>query len=60
MKDVSGTMPHPNGFISVTYKISKKGTLTADISLPENTTGTFVWKNKEYMLKPGKQTLKIE
>lgn len=60
LKDVSGTMPHPNGFISVTYKISKKGTLTADISLPENTTGTFVWKNKEYMLKPGKQTLKIE
>ena len=59
LKDVSGTMPSPAGDISASYKINKKGVLTATLTLPENITGTFVWNGKEYPLNSGAQTLKI-
>lgn len=56
--DISGEMPHPNGKISVRYKI-QKGMLTAEIDLPSNTKGTFVWKDKEYALKDGRNSFKL-
>ncbi|MDD4921963.1 MAG: alpha-L-rhamnosidase C-terminal domain-containing protein, partial [Bacteroidales bacterium] len=60
IKEVSGTMPHPQGFISVSYIVNNKGRLTAKLSLPKNTTGVFVWKGKEYPLIAGLQTLTID
>lgn len=60
LKDVSGKMPHPNGFISANYKINKKGALTATLSLPPDTEGVFVWKSKEYPLSSGEQTFTID
>jgi hypothetical protein len=57
LKNVSGTMPHPTGSISVSYALDKKGILKAHIILPPETTGTFVWKGKEYALTAGEQTL---
>ena len=57
LKDVSGVMPHPAGYISAAYKVDKKGLLTASISLPPGITGTFVWKGQEYTLKSGNQEL---
>lgn len=59
LKEASGTIPHPQGSISVSYKIDKKGKLTAEIILPESVTGQFIWKGKEYSLTGGKQTITI-
>ncbi len=55
IENISGEMPHPKGKISVAYKLVQ-GHLKADINLPENTVGTFVWKEKIYTLKGGKNT----
>ncbi|MDD4515117.1 alpha-L-rhamnosidase C-terminal domain-containing protein [Massilibacteroides sp.] len=59
LKEASGSIPHPKGKISVSYKIDKKGVLTAEINLPESVTGTFVWKNETRKLNGGKQTIII-
>lgn len=59
LKEVSGTMPHPTGNITASYKIDKKGKLIAHLVLPPKTTGIFIWKGKEYPLKSGEQVLMI-
>lgn len=59
LTDVSGTMPHPNGTISASYK--KKGNYWAvEIILPENTTGIFIWNGKEYELNSGSNSFKLQ
>lgn len=59
LTEASGTMPHPKGNISVSYKFDKRGVFTAEITLPETVTGLFIWKGKEFELKGGKQTITI-
>ncbi|SHH48439.1 Alpha-L-rhamnosidase N-terminal domain-containing protein [Chryseolinea serpens] len=58
IEDISGEMPHPNGKISVKYKL-QKGVWQAEINLPPNSEGTFVWKEKSYPLKGGENTFKL-
>jgi alpha-L-rhamnosidase len=58
IEEIGGEMPHPNGKISVKYKI-QKGSLQAEVTLPEKTAGSFVWKNKTQPLKAGKNTIKL-
>jgi alpha-L-rhamnosidase len=58
IQEISGEMPHPNGKISVKYKM-QKGSLQAEINLPEKTSGSFVWKEKSYLLKEGKNSLTL-
>ncbi|MFX0555413.1 alpha-L-rhamnosidase C-terminal domain-containing protein [Maribacter sp. CXY002] len=58
IKEIGGQMPHPQGMISVKYNVLKKG-LEANITLPNNVTGTFIWLGKPYELKPGTTNLKI-
>ncbi len=58
LNEVSVTSPHPNGNIAVNYSKSTKG-LKADIVLPAQVTGTFVWKNIIYPLHPGKNSYVI-
>lgn len=58
IKKIGGEMPHPNGKIKVNYKISKKG-MEAEISLPNNITGEFIWRGKSYALKSGESIFKI-
>ncbi|MCF0072748.1 alpha-rhamnosidase [Dyadobacter sp. CY261] len=58
IEDISGQMPHPNGAVSVTYKV-KQGAMQADITLPEKTSGKFVWKGKSFALKAGKNSFKL-
>ena len=55
LKKVSGSIPHPEGTVSVSYEVDSK--LKASITLPEGITGTFMWKGREYPLRPGKQTI---
>jgi alpha-L-rhamnosidase len=53
IEDIGGEIPHPNGKISVKYTL-RKGSLQAEINLPEHTAGTFTWKETNYALKEGK------
>lgn len=57
IKQIGGTMPHPKGKISVSYKVSGSK-LKATIELPENVTGTFVWEGKTTALHAGKNEIK--
>ena len=59
LTEASGSIPHPAGTISADYHVSRTGRLTAEISLPEGTSGTFVWKGSEYRLKAGGNSIKI-
>jgi hypothetical protein len=58
IKEISGEMPHPEGKISVSYKI-RKNELQTEIFLPENTSGTFIWKDQTYPLKGGKNEFSL-
>ncbi len=52
LTNVSGSIPHPAGTLSVAYRLQNNKWNIA-ISLPQKTPGTFIWKNKTYPLKPG-------
>lgn len=58
IQTIEGVVPHPNGTINVKYR-EVKGRLNADIILPVKTTGRFIWKGKSYLLKAGKNSIKI-
>lgn len=49
----SGLIPHPQGEVSVAYERTDGGPLTARISIPNGTTGVFVWNGCEYPLAEG-------
>ncbi len=59
LKTIAGSIPHPKGTIQVAYKIVKENKMQAEIILPPSITGTFVWRNKSYLLKSGKNKLFI-
>jgi hypothetical protein len=52
LTNVAGEVPHPNGKISVEY-VGAGGKWKINIHLPAKTIGTFHWKTKTYVLKPG-------
>lgn len=51
---VSGGMPSPAGNIQVMINKEAKNNATAIIELPAGLTGVFIWKDKTYPLKEGK------
>jgi hypothetical protein len=53
LTSASGKIPHPAGEIAVKYSIVKKK-WNADIQLPPQVEGVFIWKNKFYALHGGK------
>ena len=53
LKNISGEIPHPKGKLSVQY-INKDNKWAIEIDLPPKTTGSFIWKGKNYSLKEGK------
>ena len=59
IKEIGGTMPHPDGQISVDYKRKGKDGIKAEITLPDGVEGTFVWNGKEQILKSGKNTISL-
>lgn len=59
LTDVEGIIPHPNGNVSVKYHL-KDNILSAEISLPDEITGLFIWKGKKYFLKSGLQNITIK
>jgi len=56
IKKIGGAIPHPEGNISVDYSNTESG-LIAEINLPENITGTFVWQGQSYDLSGGKNII---
>lgn len=60
ISNISGEMPHPptGEKIAVQYKVSN-GKINATINLPGKVEGRFVWKNKSYPLKPGKNPINL-
>ncbi len=59
LKNASGKVPHPKGEIKVNYVVDSNGVIEAEIILPVNTNGVFIWKDKEYIIKSGFQKFKI-
>ncbi len=59
LQQVTASMPHPDGMISVS--LQRKGTngIEANITLPNNLIGEFIWKGKTLKLKGGEQLLKL-
>jgi len=52
-QNVKADIPHPNGNIDINISRNKKDGITGSITLPNNTTGTFLWNGKEIILKEG-------
>ena len=65
IRKIGGTMPHPDGMISVSYEVKAgKGrngtsTLNVDIQLPASLSGDFIWQGKSYQLHGGDNHLVI-
>lgn len=49
---INGTMPHPKGSISTSYKL-ENGKWKIQIELPKSITGNLIWKGKKIALKEG-------
>jgi hypothetical protein len=59
LKQVSASMPHPSGMIKVNLTRKGDNGISADITLPENISGTFFWKGKKTELKGGNQKFEM-
>jgi alpha-L-rhamnosidase len=58
LTNVSGEIPHPNGKIGVSYFLDKDK-WEIKVSLPKNTSGRLLWKNKVYLLKAGENAFGV-
>ncbi len=53
---IGGSIPHPKGDVTVRY--DKDGnSWKINLQIPQETTGTLIWKGKTYILKPGYNSL---
>jgi alpha-L-rhamnosidase len=57
IEKISGSIPHPNGTILVSYE--HKNNWVVQIDLPANTPGLLIWKGKKYSLKAGRNELRL-
>jgi len=55
----TGTIPHPSGNITTSYE-KTNDSWKISITLPSNTPGYFLWKDKRYELKPGENSLTVK
>ena len=59
LNHVKASMPHPGGSIQVEITKQKNNGVEAEINLPRNTKGTFIWSGKTIRLHSGIQKIKI-
>ncbi|GEO05717.1 hypothetical protein AAE02nite_33810 [Adhaeribacter aerolatus] len=59
LNEAKATMPHPAGEIKVSLQRKGKTGMYAEVILPLNVTGTFVWQDKEIILKSGISRIKF-
>jgi alpha-L-rhamnosidase len=58
IESISGEMPHLRGKIAVSYQ-REGGHWTVKISLPDDTTGTFLWQGESHALQGGLNTFEL-
>jgi hypothetical protein len=58
LTDIKGTMPHPKGIISVSYKF-ENSKWSVQIELPKTVSGVLIWRGKNLYLKEGLNELNI-
>jgi alpha-L-rhamnosidase len=58
LKNIRGSMPHPQGTLSSSYRFEKKKWLI-ELTLPKGVTGAFVWQGKIYPLKEEKNVFQF-
>jgi hypothetical protein len=58
MTDIKGSIPHPKGSISASYKL-ENGKWKIQIELPKTITGNLIWKGKMMPLKEGQNLFTI-
>ncbi len=59
LTEVKGTMPHPNGMITVSLSRKGKDGVDAVITLPDHLTGEFIWEGKKVALTGGVQNIRL-
>ena len=59
LKEIGGSMPHPNGTITVDYKRKGKNGIKATVILPDGVEGVFNWKDKTTILKSGENNISL-
>lgn len=58
LQEIGGTMPHPAGEISVHYKVKGKK-LQAEVTLPKDVDGLFIWNGQQQYVRGGKNTFTL-
>lgn len=59
LKELSAAMPHPDGIIELSLKRTGKNGIHAEVWLPKNLNGEFVWMGKTKKLRGGKQSIQL-
>jgi hypothetical protein len=59
LTELRASVATPRGLVDVTYRVSA-ASLVADVTLPAETTGAFLWKGTERPLRPGRQQFTVE
>ncbi|HTI10696.1 MAG TPA: alpha-L-rhamnosidase C-terminal domain-containing protein [Puia sp.] len=59
LKEVHGSMPHPNGVIKVDLTRQGASGITGVVELPPNTSGVFYWDSRQIGLHAGQQKIDI-
>ena len=59
LQQVKGTIPHPDGNIIVSLERKGAKGVAAEITLPQNLRGTFIWEGKTLNLKNGFQKINL-
>ena len=60
LNHVKASMPHPGGSIEVEITKQKNNGVEAELNLPKNTKGRFIWEGKQIQLHSGFQKIKID
>ena len=58
IREIGGTIPHPQGTVTVHYKVNGRR-LHATVELPEGVEGTFLWKGHTRQLHGGENKLTL-
>jgi hypothetical protein len=59
LKWIEGKMPHPLGTIGFRLQRNRANGISGEIRLPKRLNGTFEWKGKTILLKPGAQKVRL-
>jgi hypothetical protein len=59
LNEVKGTMPVPNGIITVTLTRKNTNGIEGEIVLPEKLSGRLIWNGKEIALHGGRQNVSL-